>query len=118
MLIVGNVISAIVLNVARRREELDRGVDEAGQKEDKEDETANHDNAGKEAPPCGQDEDEEDEEDTQTAGCYHVWHYPVCTLVCGLQPTSQNEGRYIPWCRKCQLRLHCHEPCKYTQTGR
>ncbi len=50
-------------DVACRAEELDGGLDDAGDEEDEEDEAADHDDAGEQAALVDEDDEDEDVED-------------------------------------------------------
>lgn len=68
---------ALALDVALRAEELDRGLDEAGDVEDEEDEGADDDEAGQHAALVDEQEHEDDEDDGEGADGDAVGHDPV-----------------------------------------
>ena len=68
---------AVAVDISRGPEELDGGLDDAGDVEDEEDEGADHHHAREEAALVDEAEHDEDEDDGQAADCDAVGHDPI-----------------------------------------
>ena len=77
ILVVVDVATAVAVDVALGAEELDRGLDYAGDVEDEEDEGADHHEPREEAALVDEEDHDEDEEDGEGADCYSEGHDPV-----------------------------------------
>lgn len=73
----GAVHVAVHVDAALGPVELDRGLDQAGQEEDEEDEGAEHDNPGEELPLLDETQDYEEEDEADAPGGDAVGEEPV-----------------------------------------